>query len=416
MKRFIFLFLTTAFFIAGCKKDTVKERYSFYRPVYRTKSDVRSDIRNTAPQAVKAGGKLVWKDHYVFLNDLDRGVHIIDIADPYKPKQVSFIRIPGCEDLAVNGNYLYADCFTELVTIDISDPQHIALKAFIPAVFPGRIYPGIRNDTSMIITDWIKIDTLIEKDMNKADPYSGPTFFGAYSSSSGLPGSSGPGLGSGTGTGGSMARFALQNQRLYTVGSAELKVFNTSNAALPAFVTTVIPGTGGIETIYPYQDKLFIGCTTGMFVFSTQNPDQPVRLSRFEHARTCDPVIADGDYAYVTLRSTGVCGGTANQLDLVNISNILSPKLVQSYALKSPGGLSKDGNLLFICDGTVGLKVFDASNLNQLVQIKQFAGFTAYDVIAAQGIAIVAGPDGLHLFDYSNPAGIKQAGTVLTTK
>jgi hypothetical protein len=409
MRTFIFSLLTLVFFASSCKKDTVKERYSFFKPIYHTRAEVHADIRNTPAREIFTTGKLVWKDHYIFLNDVDRGVHIIDITDPYKPKQVSFIAIPGCVDLAVNGNFLYADCYTELVTVDISDPLNVRLKEFIPGVFQPRAYLGFRPDTSRVITEWIRVDTVIRNDFD-ASLKSGGSFL--FSASSGMM-TMAPGAAS-IGLAGSMARFALQDQRLYTLSNNDLKVFNTTNAAAPVFVKTVAIGAGGIETVFPYQDKLFIGSTTGMFVYSTQNPDQPQRLSKFDHARTCDPVIADDTYAYVTLRGNGRCGGAANQLDVINISDILSPKLVRTYPLQSPSGLSKDGNLLFVCDGKDGLKVFDATNVIQFVQLKQLGGFTAYDVIARQGIAITVTMEGLQIFDYTNPANIKEAGKILT--
>jgi hypothetical protein len=408
MRTFIFSLLTFVFFASSCKKDSVKEQYSFFRPVYHTKAEVRADIRNSAARDILTTGKLVWKDHYIFLNDVDRGVHIIDITDPYKPKQVSFIAIPGSAELAVNDNFLYADCYTDLVTVDISDPLNVKLKEVIPGVFQSRAYIGFRPDTSKVITEWMRVDTVIRNDFDASLKSDLGFLFSASSGFVATPGAAAIGLA------GSTARFALQNQRLYTVSNSDLKVFNTTNAAVPAFVKTVAMGAGGIETVFPYQDKLFIGSTTGMFVYSTQNPDLPQRLSKFEHARSCDPVIADDTYAYVTLRGSGRCGGAANQLDVINISDILSPKLIMSYPLQSPSGLSKDGNLLFICDGKDGLKVFDATNVTQITQLKQLGGFTAYDVIAQHGVAITVATEGLHMFDYTNPANIKEAGKILT--
>jgi hypothetical protein len=95
-------------------KDTVKESYSFFRPVYQTKDQVKAGIKNAPSVEIEKPGKIILKDHYLFLNDVDKGVHIIDIADPANPKKISFISIPGCVDMAINGNYLYADCYTDL--------------------------------------------------------------------------------------------------------------------------------------------------------------------------------------------------------------------------------------------------------------------------------------------------------------
>ena len=93
--------------------------------------------------------------------------------------------------------------------------------------------------------------------------------------------------------------------------------------------------------------------------------------------------------------------GYNNQLDIVKLNNLSNAELVKTYNLTSPQGLSKDGDLLFICDGTDGLKVYDASDVMNLQLIKQFPGLETYDVIANNKIAIVVAKDGLYQYDYS---------------
>ncbi|MEJ7676244.1 MAG: hypothetical protein WKF59_26960 [Chitinophagaceae bacterium] len=209
-----------------------------------------------------------------------------------------------------------------------------------------------------------------------------------------------------TGISGSMARFTLLNNYLYTVTDNALNVFNIFEPQNPVFTTKINIGFG-IETIYPFKSNLFIGSTTGMFVYSTTNPAQPNRLSTFTHARRCDPVIADDNYAYVTLRGGGTCGGATNELDVIDIKNIQSTKLVKTYPLTNPYGLSKDGNTLFVCDGTAGLKVFDAADVNSLKLLQTINGINAYDVITINGLAIVVAKDGLYQYDYNNRSNVK---------
>jgi hypothetical protein len=144
-----------------------------------------------------------------------------------------------------------------------------------------------------------------------------------------------------------------------------------------------------------------------MLVFSAANPLQPVQLGTFTHARVCDPVIADDNYAYVTLRTGSTCGGMANELDVVNIQNLPATTLVKSYPLTNPYGLSKEANTLFVCDGAAGLKVYDATNLNNLQLLTTVSGINTYDVIAYNGVAIVVTKDGLYQYDYTNRSNLK---------
>jgi hypothetical protein len=124
--------------------------------------------------------------------------------------------------------------------------------------------------------------------------------------------------------------------------------------------------------------------------------------------QSCDPVIADDDHAYVTLRSGTMCNGNINQLEVLDIANLQQPSLVKVYPMTHPHGLSKDGNLLFICDGTDGLKIYDATTPYDLQLLKTISGLETYDVIAYNGLALVVAKDGLYQFDYADRNNIRQ--------
>jgi len=203
------------------------------------------------------------------------------------------------------------------------------------------------------------------------------------------------------GQGGSLARFTVVNNYLYTVGNEDLSVFDISTPTTPQ------PGRRiqldwGVETIFPFQDKLLIGSTTGVYAFDISQPANPEYLDRLQHVRRCDPVVAQGKYAYVTLRGGGECGGASNQLDVIDISDIRNLKLMNSYTMESPYGLGVDGNLLFVCDGSAGLKVLDNSDPLNLRQIKQFTNINAYDVIPLNGLLLLIGEDGLFQYRYNS--------------
>jgi hypothetical protein len=199
-----------------------------------------------------------------------------------------------------------------------------------------------------------------------------------------------------------MARFTLLNNHLYTVSVSELFAFNISDPRDPKFVNKSVFNGQVIETIFPFKNKLFIGSTTGMFIYDVSTPGSPVKQGQFNHARNCDPVVADDTKAYVTLRSGTTCGGITNSLEIIDVTNINSPWLIKQYPMTNPFGLGKDGNALFICDGKDGVKVYDASDANNLKMIKKIDGMETYDVIASNNRALVVAKEGLFQFDYSN--------------
>jgi len=392
----------------GCVKDTIKRtyKYSFYQPVYKTTAEVKSNIKSNSAREIENPGKIVILGNYIFLNEIDKGIHVIDNSNPLSPQNVAFIDIPGNMDLALKGNILYADLYTDLVSIDISNPRNIQVKKYNEGVFPFRAYGnGFYNDSTKMIVDWVKRDTTITETMGEGFPVFYET--GYYMDFSNSPLSSmTKSSSSPIGKGGSMARFAIVSNRMYTVSNTDLNVFNINVPADPVYTNKVNISNSTIETIFPFKDRLFIGSQNGMFVFNIYNPDQPSLAGQFSHVQSCDPVIADDDYAYVTLRTGSACFGAANQLEILELNSFTNPTLVKAYPFTNPHGLSKDGNLLFICDGSDGLKIYDAADVSDLKLIKQFSGLETYDVIAYNNIALLVAKDGLYQYDYSDVANI----------
>ncbi len=408
------LFATAVFFsllFIGCVKDKVAHTYSYtwFEPVYKTSEEVRQSIKSDQPTEIKAPGKLFIKGNYIFLNEINKGVHIIDNSNPSSPVNKAFINIPGNVDIAVKGNTLYADLYTDLLVIDISDQINIVTKKIVDNVFPERYYEGFNADNTKTIYSWLRHDTTVT-DYN----VDMPVFLGnrgVFMDAGMLSSSAAYSGGSPVGIAGSMARFALVNDYMYAVGQADLKSINITAEQDPV-VEKIINLIGGVETIYPFKNNLFIGSNNGMFIYDISQPGSPVAKGTFLHARVCDPVIADDDYAYVTLRNGTRCAGFINELQVVDIKDMNAPVLLKKYDMTNPHGLSKDGDLLFICDGADGLRVLNAADVNNITLIKQITGMETYDVIAYGNIAIVVAKDGLYQFDYSDTGNIHQLSKI----
>lgn len=400
---------------SACLKDkcTQLHTYSYFVPVYQTKPEVRANIKSNPAKGISNPGKLYIRGNYIFLNELDKGIHVIDNSNPSQPRNVAFIDIPGNLDLAVKGNTLYADLYTDLVTLDITNPAEVVVKKITDNVFPYRHYGGgfVGNEPDKIITDWVRKDTTVSEDCNEGRFFTLSTDVFLASSQGGSGNPSGN-ASSPVGQGGSMARFAIMNDRLYTVTDRDLDVFNISNPNDPTRTNTVNIGWD-IETIFPFKNKLFIGSMSGMFIYDVSYPDAPSQAGTFTHIRSCDPVIADDTYAYITLRSGTPCQGFTNQLDIVLLNNLSNPTLVKTYALKNPHGLAKDGQHLFICDGTEGLKIYNASDVSNLQLVDRIQGIETYDVIAYNNIALVVAKGGLYQYDYSDISNVRLLSQII---
>jgi hypothetical protein len=400
---FIFISLLSLLLLfSSCLKDDCRHTYKITVPVYAKLSALRAAVQSTTPQPINSTGKLYVDGNRIYLNEPGKGIHVIDNSQPAHPVQTAFINIPGNVDMYIKDNILYADMFCDLAAIDISNPAHISVKKFLTKTFPDKVVYTLSTnpDSINVITNWITKDTTVSCAGNGGVVY--PGGIATYSQST--ISNSAPKANSGAA--GSMARFAAVNNYMYTVSTSSLNVININETSNPLFVQTKNIGWN-IETIFPYKNKLYLGASTSMSVYDLQNPADPRLLSSATHWCSGDPVVADDNYAYVTLHAANICNSTVNQLEIYSFSTLQSAVLIKAYPLTNPQGLSKDGNLLFICDGKDGLKIFDASNVSALKMIKQFSGMETYDVIAANGIAFLVAKDGLYQYDYSDATDIK---------
>ncbi|MES1218104.1 MAG: hypothetical protein ABUT20_21535 [Bacteroidota bacterium] len=391
-------------FLTACRKENAKTyTYTLYKPVYISKSKALASINGSPDEPIGTTGKIYIKDKYIFLNDVDKGIHVIDNSNPSRPVQIAFLSIPGNLDISVKGNILYADMYSDLLAIDISNPKKVTVASVLPSLFKNRYFNYSTIDSTEFVAYWIKKDTVI----HEGDAYPGYidcincSYF--YASSAQANASRGPK----NGAAGSLAKMVMMNDYLYAItDQGSVGIVSIANAAKPQFVAGMAAGFD-LQTIYPFENKLFLGSGSGMFMYDLSDPLNPVTLGQFSHLRSCDPVVTDGDYAYVTLQGGGRCGGANNELDVINIKNLMQPQQIKSYMMKAPTGLCKDGDLLFVCDGTAGVKLFNASNPAELRLLKIIESDSPYDIIAQNKIALIVAKDGLYQYDYKNPSKVQ---------
>ena len=224
-------------------------------------------------------------------------------------------------------------------------------------------------------------------------------------SNSGFQGGAG-----GTGTGGSLARFTIAQDHLYVVDQRVLTAYSLANAAHPTKTASTTVGTD-VETIYAFEDKLFIGSQNAMYIYDIKNPGSPALVGQASHVRACDPVVADGQYAYVTVRGGSTCGGSLNALLVYNITNIQNPSQVKQVNLNGPWGLGMRNDRLYVCDGSSGLAVYNISSPSNPIFIKTVTGETFYDVIVLDDMLICM-VDGGYAIYTMNGDEITKAGMV----
>jgi hypothetical protein len=209
-----------------------------------------------------------------------------------------------------------------------------------------------------------------------------------------------------SGQGGSLARFTIAGNYLYTVDKQNLKVYDITNGSQPVFKSSVPVGFE-IETIFPFKDKLFIGSTSVVHIFSIEDPAHPKKLAEAISPgvmRRCDPVVAKDSVAYATLRTNGPCGGIQSILAIYNIKDVTHPVQVNTFPVDEPYGLGYSGNTLYVCDKILGLIVFDITKAYspQIVKYVSTHGSDIIDVIPYNNILVCWASDGMLVYDISN--------------
>ncbi len=411
IKASITLLVLTAS-LTGCMDRTVERiTYTANVPVYMSFSEFRSNFQKSEPVEITLPGKIYFKDGFLFVNEYGKGIHVIDNSDPANPEKIAFYEIMGNVDMAIKGNILYADSYIDLVAIDITDindPKEVGrLMNIFPEVVPegDRWYPYAMVDKSKgVIINW-EVRTITEE-REPGSNWGGWIYRGEFAFVTTLDGAKQ--WSSGAGTGGSMARFMLNDDFLYLIAHPwMLKTVDAEKADKMSVVDSVnVPRT--METLFKLEDKLFIGTTTGMLIYDISNATRPRQISSYDHITACDPVVVDGQYAYVTLRTGTMCANGQNLLEVIDISSITNPYLVKSYPMFNPHGLGVDGNILFICDGKAGLKIYDKSDPLAIItnQIAHYPDFDTFDVIPMNGILMLIGAGGIYQYNYSDPLNI----------
>ena len=402
MKTKLLLAITLLFFsLQSCNDDSDLVLVNVATPKYMTLDVLRSSVDITVPTQIIKSGKIYAYYNLILVNDVDQGIHVIDNTDPQHPKKVAFIKLIANNDMAVKGDYLYADSLMDLVVFDISDISNIKKVARLKNVFPVYVPvpfmdnlivdygdQGYNFDPNNIIVGW---DITKERRKTEDMDYSNPRIdVVAFAES-----------GSDTGQGGSLAKFKIVDDYLYAVDSHNINIFDIDNLEKPQQLNPVFAGFD-IETIFNRGDLLFLGSMRGMYIYNIESPASPQFISEFQHGTACDPVVVDDDFAYITLRAGNTCGALDSSLQIVSIADINNPELVKSYAMDNPYGLGINDDLLFICDGTSGMKVYNKSDAEDIKLIDHFENINAFDVIPMGNKLLMIGKEVLYQYKYTD--------------
>jgi hypothetical protein len=408
------IFIIFLFVWFGCDKDTNNQEWvdvSYVTPMYKSTSELADEIFVDEPKVQTGLGKIITYGDMVFINQPMEGIHVVDNSNPANPINHSFINIPGNVDLAIVDNHLYADMFSALVVFDLSNLESPKfLEDFtVEDVFYYDSYWNFPNeiweeghvrfaeyvDVSMgIVVGW---ETEVRRE--RIDNTYGPEL--AFDDVGvAVPGSDIDFV-SNTSTAGSMARFLPIDGYLYTINFSDLVLFQLAQNYKPNPWIRIDTQTQA-ETLFHLNDLLFVGSVNGMLMYDVADASDPLFINKIEHMRSCDPVVADLEYAYVTLRGGTNCFTDLNELQIIDIQTPEDLQVVAHKSLFNPHGLGIYEDHLIICDGSAGIKVLDVTDRSQPEIMTSYPIGFAYDVIIDYPNAMVVGEEMLFQYDLSD--------------
>jgi len=420
-KTFPFLTILLISGVLSSCSDKFTETFTANVPQYMNLDDWRAmEIAPENPRDLSDPGKIYIYQNHLFIVERGVGVHILNNANPSSPQNLAFLKIAGGVDLSVSNNMLYVDSYYDLLAFDISDPINPKLQCRIIDAFDFDNWTLIKGYESDLPFERIDREKGIvigwsQKEISRDAPGYEPMEFenwGVGIETGGILQTTANFMG-GSGIGGSMAQFTITGNYLYVLRPSSITSFSLNGDACPQQSSITQVGWNA-ETIFPYNNHLFLGTSSGMMIFNLNNPSAPEYVSAISHLTACDPVAVQGNRAYVTIRTGTGCQGFLNQLLVVDITDYSNPVMRAEYNLTNPHGLGIDGNTLFVCDGSDGLKVFDATDDMTITDhlISHYTEINTFDVIPYNNVLIMSAKEGIYQYDYSDPQNIVELSVI----
>ena len=402
-KIYLALLLSSILLFTSCSDDTGTLNVTYFEAeaIYGNLEAIRTQEINETVRQILNPGKIYVAKNLILVGEEENGIHVIDNTNSASPTAVNFISVPGNREFYVNGDYLYAESYYDVVKIDISNPSNAVLAARAENVFADNIL----NENGEALLGFTFHEVAREVDENSdlfAVISNGNVVYLDFAKNI-IPRSAVPAsfAGNSNESSGTVNRMTYHTGHVYIVGRYDLNIIKDDDNF---HLVTQRKNVGDeMETIFPYKDKLFIGSRSSMEIFDVSEAANPVHEFRFDHATSCDPVLPKGNAAYISLRTADFsgCPGNTNALVVLDIENLENPEEVDEIQMRSPYGMALIGNHLFVGEGENGITIFDATDPLQLIEYQHIEEIEAFDVIehpTRSDLILIAGPNGLEQY------------------
>ncbi|MCT4580734.1 MAG: hypothetical protein N4A35_04885 [Flavobacteriales bacterium] len=383
MKTSYLILASSIFLLFSCHKDkgVISLTYNKATAIYGSLDEIRTSPLVTVPKTIQNPGKIFIDENVLLIGEENEGIHVFDNTTPASPSPVSFIQIPFNKEFYIEDNIIYAETQYDLIKIDVSDLSNPTLIDRLENAFGTPLLnsqgEAIIGFSYAVATETFKINSPEEKAIRK-DGYLYYDYLRKTIPPSSVPSSF---TSSSRESKGTLNKIALSNDHVYVIGGTQLYTFHNTNNELSKIDELFLQN--GIETIYPEDNKLFIGTLNSMLIVDITNPSNPVQEGTYFHTTSCDPVLPKENVAYLTLRTGdfGGCSGDENALHVIDIEQTSFPKLHEQITMTSPYGMQLINHYLFVGEGKNGLSIFDANDPLNLTKVMTKTNIEVYDIM-----------------------------------
>lgn len=91
-----------------------------YLPLLMDRTELEASVQ-LVPSSMPLNnpGRIYVYRNWLLLVEIYKGIHLIDNTDPAAPLRKAFLRVPGCQSMAVGNGILYVDNAVDLVGVKI---------------------------------------------------------------------------------------------------------------------------------------------------------------------------------------------------------------------------------------------------------------------------------------------------------
>jgi hypothetical protein len=285
-----YVLLTCCCLLAACHDDDPWQRgiIDGYAPIYSTDASLKQ-VSFQPPRKTVNGGKLFTAGTNVLQEEIDSGLHVISYQDPAHPVKTGFLRIPGFEVAAIDGDYLYANNYDDLIAIPLKALSTDMTVGRVAGIWRQLNYPSGPDVDYFECVDPSKGVVIGWRKAKVNNPQCRRQSGGGHSP---------------VGMGHSNAGLIVLRKKLYLVSAESLDMYSLSSPGLPKLAKSFGLQGSRVDSMILMNNELGLVYRSSIYRHDTASLES---LSFYDNLSYCLKLTATGNTAYAISSRKNVC-------------------------------------------------------------------------------------------------------------